>query len=222
VVGSGGCSGCGVGSSYGYSGGGGCGCDSGCGGGGLCQKVHGRLCGGLFGGKGHGGGCDSCGTSSCGSTWGGHGNFGHSSSSSCGCESACGGHGGGFGGKLRGFFSKHHGSSSCDSCDSCGGGAYGGGAYGTSYPGTYGGVIVTTPGKTIQGGEPIGPPGGQPLPQGDKGKGGKNGAAPSGGEPPVNGGGTIAIPEAGNGQNLDIVPPTVVPNIPAAPGKSPF
>jgi len=218
--GSGGCNGCGT--NYGNSD---CGCDNGHGG--FFKKICGRLGGGgvLFS-KHHNNdcGCDSgCGQTS---TWGGHGHGNVSyGSSSCGCDSGCGsGHGGGFGGGLRGFFGKHHNNNSCG-CDS----GCGASSYGTAYPG----AAFPPGGKVIPGGEPIGPPGGQPLPPGDKGgkdkdkdkgKGkGDNGGAGGGviGEPPVNGG-AIAIPEAPTGQSLDIVPPAVVPNIPATPGKSPF
>jgi len=92
-------------------------------------------------------------------------------------------------------------------------------------------VIVTTPG-TGKPGEPIGPPVGSPLPQGGPKPGtanpkpnpkpGPTGFDGGNVEPPVSGSGSIAIPEATNGQNLDVVPPAVVPNIPAVPSKSPF
>jgi hypothetical protein len=89
-------------------------------------------------------------------------------------------------------------------------------------------VIVTTPGTKV--GEPIGPPQGNPMPPGGKkdDKGGKkddkNGKTGFEGnvEPPVGGSGSVAIPEAPGGAGLDIVPPAVVPNIPATPTKSPF
>jgi hypothetical protein len=81
-------------------------------------------------------------------------------------------------------------------------------------------VIITGPGGKV--GEPIAPPQGSPLPKGDKdkskGKDDKGKTSYGEVEPPM----TPGIPEAGINPNLDVVPPAVVPNIPVAPGKSPF
>jgi hypothetical protein len=206
----GGCGGCG-----------GCSNDCGCDNGHFLRKLCDRL--GSGGGLFHrnndcGCGCDSgCGHGHGHSRLGGH--HGSSCSScctttswnSCGCGNGCGsGHGHGCG--FRGLFHRNNGCDCCNSCNSCGNG-YGG----------YGGaVIISGPGAKI--GEPIAPPQGSPLPKGDnKGKGDKGkddkGKTSYGDvEPPM----TSGIPEAGANPNLDIVPPAVVPNIPVAPGKSPF